>query len=146
MASASQESDDVFISFRDPSDVRNQTGSYADAFAKHEQLLKGNTLKVQQWRACLREVANLSGWDCFVHRMESQLVDDIAEDILRKLSCQQHSRIDRQIETVEQLLQLKTKKLSHRPEPSDFEELTAAYNYINELNCKRLENIVQRFS
>lgn len=52
----------------DPSDVRNQTGSYAYAFAFHEQRLKGNLQKVQKWRDCLREVANLSGWDCLVNR------------------------------------------------------------------------------
>ncbi|KAH1053748.1 hypothetical protein GYH30_022810 [Glycine max] len=52
----------------DPSDVRNQTGSYADAFVKHEQRLKDNVQKVELWRDSLREVANLSGLDCLVNR------------------------------------------------------------------------------
>ncbi|KAH1154307.1 hypothetical protein AAZX31_18G119000 [Glycine max] len=60
----------------DPSDVRNQTGSYADAFANHEQRFKDNVQKVELWRASLREVTNLSGWDCLVNRTESQLVED----------------------------------------------------------------------
>ncbi|KAM3747863.1 hypothetical protein ACB098_05G067500 [Castanea mollissima] len=46
----------------DPSDVRKQTGSFAEAFAKHEELIK-NGEKLQSWRAALTQVANLSGWD-----------------------------------------------------------------------------------
>ena len=46
----------------DPSDIRNQKGTFAQAFAKHEKRLKGNIEKVQTWRAALNEVANLSGW------------------------------------------------------------------------------------
>ena len=43
----------------DPSEVRKQTGTYAQAFVKHE---KENIEKVHMWRAALIEVANLSGW------------------------------------------------------------------------------------
>ncbi|KAG4935887.1 hypothetical protein JHK84_050079 [Glycine max] len=126
----------------DPSDVRNQTGSYADAFANHEQRFKDNVQKVELWRASLREVTNLSGWDCLVNSRGC-----IAEDILRKLCCLQHSTIHRQKETFEKFVEIKAKKLSNVPEPRDFEELTAAYNKINELNCKELENFVlRRFS
>ena len=46
----------------DPSDVRKQMGSFAQAFAEHEERLKDNTKKVQTSRATLSEVANLSGW------------------------------------------------------------------------------------
>ena len=46
----------------DPSDVRKQWGSFAEAFAKHEDLIK-NEEKLQLWRAALTQVANLSGWD-----------------------------------------------------------------------------------
>ena len=46
----------------DPSDVRKQMGSFAQAFVEHEERLKENTKKVQTWRAVLSEVANLSGW------------------------------------------------------------------------------------
>ena len=44
----------------DPSDVRHQRGSYAEAFAKHEAK---NEEKLQSWRDALTQVANLSGWD-----------------------------------------------------------------------------------
>ncbi|GMP91349.1 hypothetical protein CsSME_00042086 [Camellia sinensis var. sinensis] len=48
----------------DPSDVRGQKGSLAEAFAKHEEhLRKSPDCKVEKWRAALTEAANLSGWD-----------------------------------------------------------------------------------
>ena len=46
----------------DPSDVRNQTNTFAKAFANHENNFKDNIGKVQRWRTALREVANLKGW------------------------------------------------------------------------------------
>ena len=46
----------------DPSNVRKQTGTFAQAFAKHEEHFKDNVKKVQTWRIALREVANLKGW------------------------------------------------------------------------------------
>jgi hypothetical protein len=45
----------------DPSLVRYQKGTFADAFAKHEERFKENIEMVQRWRAALREVADLSG-------------------------------------------------------------------------------------
>ncbi|XP_075648641.1 toll/interleukin-1 receptor-like protein [Castanea sativa] len=44
----------------DPSDVRYQKGSFAEAFAKHENRFKDDDVKT--WRAALTEVASLSGW------------------------------------------------------------------------------------
>ncbi|XP_023896717.1 TMV resistance protein N-like [Quercus suber] len=46
----------------DPTDVRKQMGTFAQAFAKHKKHFKKNIKKVQTWRDALREVANLSGW------------------------------------------------------------------------------------
>uniref|UniRef100_A0A7N2MG33 TIR domain-containing protein n=2 Tax=Quercus lobata TaxID=97700 RepID=A0A7N2MG33_QUELO len=46
----------------DPSDVRKQMGTFAQAFAEHKERLKENTEKLQTWRAALSEVVNLSGW------------------------------------------------------------------------------------
>ena len=46
----------------DPSNVRKQTGAFAQAFSKHEERFKDNIEKVQSWRAALEEVANLKGW------------------------------------------------------------------------------------
>ena len=46
----------------DPSNLRKQTGSFAQAFATHKERFKDDVEKVQTWRAILKEVANLKGW------------------------------------------------------------------------------------
>ncbi|KAH9724844.1 ADP-ribosyl cyclase/cyclic ADP-ribose hydrolase [Citrus sinensis] len=88
----------------DPSDVRNQTGSFKDAFVKHDkQFNKKMPEKVQKWRAVLTEASNLSGWDsgttksqlglmCSslaanspLARPDAKLVKEITADILEKL-------------------------------------------------------------
>ncbi|MED6130938.1 hypothetical protein PIB30_005226 [Stylosanthes scabra] len=46
----------------DPSVVRHQTGSYAEALSKHEGRYQDDKGKVQKWRHALLEAANLSGW------------------------------------------------------------------------------------
>jgi len=47
----------------DPSDIRKQTGSFAEAFDRHEARFKEEMEKVQKWRKALVEAANLSGLD-----------------------------------------------------------------------------------
>ncbi|GAU33924.1 hypothetical protein TSUD_357230 [Trifolium subterraneum] len=51
----------------DPSDLRKQTGSYGEAFAKYEREVMNNNESfantVSQWRIALAEVANIPGWD-----------------------------------------------------------------------------------
>ncbi|XP_021688607.2 disease resistance-like protein DSC1 [Hevea brasiliensis] len=69
----------------DPVHVRNQTGSFEAAFAKHEELLKDKMDKVESWRAALKEAANISGWDSVVTRPDSKLIEEIVGDILKKL-------------------------------------------------------------
>jgi hypothetical protein len=46
----------------DPSHVRNQTGTFAEAFGRHEKDPKVDIHMMQKWRAALREVGNISGW------------------------------------------------------------------------------------
>lgn len=46
-----------------PSHVRNQTGSYAEAFRKHEETLEHKKDRIQTWKDALTEIANLSGFD-----------------------------------------------------------------------------------
>ncbi|XP_057429051.1 disease resistance protein RPV1-like isoform X2 [Lotus japonicus] len=70
----------------DPSDVRKQTGSYKEAFAKHEQRLKNSDDdKLQKWRCALNEAANLAGWDSRTYRNESEFIKDILKDVIKKL-------------------------------------------------------------
>jgi hypothetical protein len=46
----------------DPSNIRKQTGTFAQSFAEHKEHFKDNIEKVQTWRATLEEVVNLKGW------------------------------------------------------------------------------------
>ena len=46
----------------DPSDVRNQKGSFGDSFSKLEERFEQNSEKLQTWRKGLREAAGLSGF------------------------------------------------------------------------------------
>ncbi|KAK9993252.1 hypothetical protein SO802_022955 [Lithocarpus litseifolius] len=68
----------------DPSDVRNQKGTFAKAFAKHEERLK-NTEKVKTWRDALSEVANIAGWHS-QDRPEAEVIDNIVKVIINKPS------------------------------------------------------------
>ncbi|XP_048227211.1 disease resistance protein RPV1-like [Ricinus communis] len=47
----------------DPVHVRNQRGSFACAFAKHEETLKERMEKVESWRSALNEAGSISGWN-----------------------------------------------------------------------------------
>ncbi|WKA11215.1 hypothetical protein VitviT2T_028739 [Vitis vinifera] len=67
----------------DPSHVRNQKGSYGEAFAYHER--NGFGHQTQRWRAALREVGSLSGWH--VHDWsEADYIEDITHVILMRFS------------------------------------------------------------
>ncbi|PWA38968.1 NB-ARC domains-containing protein [Artemisia annua] len=67
-----------------PDAVRKQTGSYAEAFAKHES---SNRPEVPIWKEALVTAANLCGWDLHgeANGYESNLIDSISKDILEKL-------------------------------------------------------------
>nr|XP_023920296.1 TMV resistance protein N-like isoform X1 [Quercus suber] len=69
----------------DPSTIRKQMGTFAQAFAKHEEHFKDCIEKVQAWRIALREVANLKGWHV-QDRPESQIIQNIVGELWHKLS------------------------------------------------------------
>ncbi|VVA29081.1 PREDICTED: TMV resistance [Prunus dulcis] len=60
-----------------PSDVRNQWGSFAEAFTKHEEKFSEDADKVNRWRAALRKVGGLSGLDSKNSKSERELIEDI---------------------------------------------------------------------
>ncbi|KAL6269142.1 hypothetical protein ACE6H2_026053 [Prunus campanulata] len=70
----------------DPSDVRNQKGSFAEAFTKHEERFSGDAEKLNQWRAALRKVADLTGLDSKTYKSEAELVDDIVKRVWKKVN------------------------------------------------------------
>ncbi|XP_043691730.1 disease resistance protein RPV1-like [Telopea speciosissima] len=75
----------------DPSDVRKQKGSLAEAFAEFEESFQLDTGKVQRWREALTFVANLSGWDLrFVaHGHYSKFIEKIIEEVVARLNQKQ---------------------------------------------------------
>uniref|UniRef100_A0A2N9J3W9 TIR domain-containing protein n=1 Tax=Fagus sylvatica TaxID=28930 RepID=A0A2N9J3W9_FAGSY len=77
----------IFPIFYDvnPSDVRKQTGTFAQAFAEYEDHFKDNTKKVQTWRSALREVSNLKGWH-LQDGDEARIIEYIVRELSQKLS------------------------------------------------------------
>ncbi|GMY08048.1 TMV resistance protein N-like, partial [Fagus crenata] len=69
----------------DPSDVRKQTGTFAQAFTNHQERFKGNMEKVQKWRDALKEVANIAGWTLPADGPETEVIQKIVDVILNKL-------------------------------------------------------------
>ncbi|XP_028808002.1 TMV resistance protein N-like [Neltuma alba] len=78
-------SQQVFPIFYDvnPSDVRHQRESFAEAFTRHQKLQRDNEV-MKSWRDSLTKVSNLSGWDC-KDRSEAELVDTVVEELWTKL-------------------------------------------------------------
>ncbi|XP_059455248.1 disease resistance protein RPV1-like [Corylus avellana] len=73
----------------DPSDVRNQTKSFGEAFNELEEKFKDDKIKVQTWKTALTKVADLSG-EVLGNRNEPELIDDIIKwvnSILVKNPC-----------------------------------------------------------
>ncbi|GJS13789.1 NB-ARC domains-containing protein [Tanacetum coccineum] len=67
-----------------PDVVRNQTESYAEAFAKHQDLKRQ---EVDNWKEALSMAANLSGWDLedMTNGYEYKFIDCISKGILKNL-------------------------------------------------------------
>lgn len=121
----------------EPSDVRNQTGSYADAFVKHEERFHGNLERVQKWREALREAANLSGWDCSTNRMESELMEKIAKDVLEKLNRVYVGDLDQKIAKYEELAKLQYQFFVSTLNTVDLNKHDATARRVTELKMER---------
>ena len=46
----------------DPSHIRNQMETFAEAFDRHEKDPKVDVVEMQKWRGALKEVGSISGW------------------------------------------------------------------------------------
>ncbi|XP_054785751.1 uncharacterized protein LOC129292213 [Prosopis cineraria] len=76
-----------------PSDVRQASGSFGRSMAEHEARLKQTVRDwslaqktLQNWRAALREAANLAGWHFTDGRYEFEFVQKITEEVSKILS------------------------------------------------------------
>ncbi|CAN6544899.1 unnamed protein product [Malus baccata var. baccata] len=94
-----------------PSDVRNQRGSYEDAFAQHEKCFDNNIYKVHKWRDALTTAGKLSGID-YSNKpgTEADLIKNVVQRICTRLigesSCNLEGLfgIESHIEQIEELL------------------------------------------
>ncbi|CAN6685019.1 unnamed protein product [Malus baccata var. baccata] len=103
-----------------PSDVRKQHGSYADAFAQLEKRFDNSIDKVHKWRDALTTAANLSGFDYSNKsgtETEANLIQKVVNHILAKM-CRESSfdlkgfvGIESRIKQIELLLGI------HLPDP-----------------------------
>ncbi|RZB62066.1 TMV resistance protein N [Glycine soja] len=72
----------------DPSDVRQQKGSYGEAMAKHQKRFKAKKEKLQKWRMALHQVADLSGYhfkdgDAYEYKFIQSIVEQVSREINR---------------------------------------------------------------
>ncbi|KAG2671396.1 hypothetical protein I3760_14G133900 [Carya illinoinensis] len=65
----------------DPSDVRNQRGTFAEAFAAHEKDPKVDIKEINTWRNACTKVGNLAGEHINGDRNESTIIQQISEMI-----------------------------------------------------------------
>ncbi|XP_038704788.1 uncharacterized protein LOC120000742 [Tripterygium wilfordii] len=72
----------------DRSDVKEQRGSFAQAFAHHEKRFASEMDKVARWRAALTEAADLPGWDLrnYHDGHEGKFIREIVEKVLVELN------------------------------------------------------------
>ncbi|XP_048436775.1 TMV resistance protein N [Pyrus x bretschneideri] len=71
----------------DPSDVGNQRGCFAKAFADHEEkfITTEDKKKVTQWRADLKKISKFSGWHLKNFKSERELIEKIVNRVWRKV-------------------------------------------------------------
>nr|XP_034909747.1 disease resistance protein RUN1-like [Populus alba] len=69
----------------DPSNVRYQSGSFVEAFNKHEERFEEKVVK--EWRKALKDAGNLSGWNLndMENGHEAKFIKGIIKDVLNKL-------------------------------------------------------------
>ncbi|KAL6127473.1 hypothetical protein ACLB2K_070838 [Fragaria x ananassa] len=63
----------------EPSDVRHQRGSFAEAFEEHEEKFGEGNKEVEGWRDALTKVANFAGWSSKNYRYETELIKEIVQ-------------------------------------------------------------------
>ncbi|CAK8566892.1 unnamed protein product [Lathyrus sativus] len=85
----------------EPSDVRNQTGTYRQSFEKHERDLRHNKDKLQKWKDALFEAANLSGWNSQNYGMDAYFIEVIVEDVLERLNRRHPFEVNKQLVGIE---------------------------------------------
>ncbi|XP_048437603.1 disease resistance protein RPV1 isoform X6 [Pyrus x bretschneideri] len=69
----------------DPSDVRKLKSRFGEAFVQHDHDSNAEMEEVQSWRSALTTATSLSGWDSRNYEEDAKLIEEIVEDVFRKL-------------------------------------------------------------
>ncbi|XP_058003954.1 disease resistance protein RPV1-like [Hevea brasiliensis] len=101
----------------DPSDVQELTGRFGDALSQHKKKFKHRLEKVESWSLALKRTANISGWDSRIIKPETKLIEEIVNDVGKKLNNlflsvydeEGFVGIDSRVKKVESLLCLESK-------------------------------------
>ncbi|KAI9111528.1 hypothetical protein K1719_017218 [Acacia pycnantha] len=130
----------IFYKVR-PTDVRHQKGNYEIAFKRHKKLFKANDSTLQQWMTAMTEAANLSGWEISGSRSEAELVEEIANGVMRKLESMSRSPVivgDIQINATEpQVANFTPQNQSDDLNSSDSHDLTPQESFPNKCLSNR---------
>ncbi|RYQ91869.1 hypothetical protein Ahy_B09g097912 [Arachis hypogaea] len=159
----------------DPAEIRNQRGVYGEAIAEHERGLLGDKSVeevkkiVSAWKDALMEAANISGRDTRSreYKNESQVIDQIVEDVLKKLElrfpnelqsppenlftqrlveiCMPHSHITKLWHGVKNLVSLERIDLSECKELANLPDLSKA-SKLKSLNLSGCESLAELHS
>ncbi|KAK7271452.1 hypothetical protein RJT34_27375 [Clitoria ternatea] len=120
----------------DPSEIRHQRGSCGEQLAKHEEEMKDNKEKVQNWRLALHEAANLAGWPV----RDRIIITTRHKDILTAHGVENIYEVPR-LEYFE-ALQLLSSKASPKP-GDDYKVLwDRAIDYSNGLRLEKLPSSI----
>nr|AEE43927.1 TIR-NBS-LRR resistance protein muRdr1C [Rosa multiflora] len=69
----------------DPSHVRHQRGSFAEAFQEHEEKFGEGNEEMEGWRVALTKMASLAGWTSKDYRYETELIREIVQALWSKV-------------------------------------------------------------
>ncbi|XP_065873596.1 disease resistance protein RPV1-like isoform X2 [Euphorbia lathyris] len=69
----------------EPTHVRKQEGNFGEAFKQLKERFTDSEDRVEKWRSALTEAADLSGEISSNNRHESELIEEVAEHIMKKL-------------------------------------------------------------
>ncbi|XP_020217819.1 TMV resistance protein N isoform X2 [Cajanus cajan] len=101
----------------DPSDVRHQKGSYAEALAKHETRISDKD-KLKAWRSVFEAAANLSGWH-FKEGYEYEFIEKIIQEVSKRINrsplyiANYPVGIESRVQKVKSLLDVKSNNAVH---------------------------------
>ncbi|XP_048133881.1 disease resistance protein L6-like [Rhodamnia argentea] len=72
----------------DPKEVRYQTGGYEEAFRSHEKKTRYDKKTISEWKAALKEVSFVHGWDLHSkgeNRREGEFAKELTEEVFKEL-------------------------------------------------------------